>query len=59
MKWLTPSFWGYVLSRPERGTESWPIVAACRLRGHDGEIYFNPGGTEPDHRCRRCLEVIG
>lgn len=32
----------------------------CRLRGHpSGEIYYNPGGLEPDHRCKDCGEEIG
>lgn len=32
----------------------------CRLRGHPrGEIYYNPGGIEPDHRCKDCGEEIG
>lgn len=32
----------------------------CRLRGHpNGEIYYNPGGDEPDHRCKDCGEEIG
>lgn len=32
----------------------------CRLRGHpEGEIYYNPGGDEPDHRCKNCGEEIG
>lgn len=32
----------------------------CRMRGHpNGEIYYNPGGFEPDHRCKDCGEEIG
>lgn len=32
----------------------------CRLRGHpSGEVYYNPGGDEPDHRCKDCGEEIG
>lgn len=32
----------------------------CRLRGHPhGEIYYNPGGSEPDHHCQDCGEEIG
>lgn len=32
----------------------------CRIKGHPkGEIYYNPGGFEPDHRCQTCGEEIG
>ena len=32
----------------------------CRLRGHPkGEVYYNPGGFEPDHHCQTCGEGIG
>lgn len=32
----------------------------CRLRGHpNGEIFWNPGGLEPDHRCQDCGEELG
>lgn len=32
----------------------------CRFRGHPkGEIYWNPGGDEPDHHCSTCGENIG
>jgi hypothetical protein len=32
----------------------------CRIRNHpEGEIYWNPGGDEPDHRCQTCGESIG
>lgn len=32
----------------------------CRIKGHpSGEIFWNPGGNEPDHRCRDCGESIG
>lgn len=32
----------------------------CRLRLHPkGPIYYNPGGLEPDWRCRDCGEYLG
>lgn len=32
----------------------------CRWRGHPkGEVYYNPGGDEPDHHCKTCGENIG
>jgi hypothetical protein len=32
----------------------------CRIKGHpEGEVYYNPGGLEPDHRCKTCGEEIG
>lgn len=34
--------------------------AWCRMRGHpNGMIYYNPGGTAPDGRCKDCGEDIG
>lgn len=59
--WLRWSWWwGFVL-RPRDDTTwgSWLATVWCRLRGHPGEIYWNPGGLEPDHRCKRCGETIG
>ena len=32
----------------------------CRIQGHPrGEIFYNAGGLEPDHRCETCGEDIG
>jgi len=32
----------------------------CRFKGHPkGEVYWNPGGDEPDHHCSTCGENIG
>ena len=32
----------------------------CRLRRHpNGEVYWNPGGDEPNHDCVDCGEDIG
>lgn len=32
----------------------------CRFRGHlSGEIFYNPGGLEPNHHCQDCGEDIG
>jgi len=40
------------------GGTPWRCVVWCRLRGHAGPIFYNPGGLEPDGRCARCLEEI-
>ena len=61
MKWLSRSYWRYVLGGPYReqqGVARWRI-ALCRLRDHPhGPIYYNAGGLEPDGRCKDCLEFI-
>ena len=32
----------------------------CRIKHHPrGEIYYNPGGYEPDGRCKDCGDNIG
>jgi hypothetical protein len=32
----------------------------CRIKFHPcGEIYYNPGGYEPDARCKNCGDIIG
>ena len=47
--WATNNLWA------ERLNRLW-----CRVRGHPpGEIFFNAGGLEPDHRCHGCGEPIG
>ena len=59
-RWVRWSWWRYVLSAPQkRNPTPRRFVAWCRLRGHpNGYIYFNPGGMEPDYRCKDCLEDI-
>ena len=52
----------YTLEKPEqttkqRGTNRLTVIL-CRLRGHSGTIYYNPGALEPDNRCKNCLEEI-
>lgn len=40
--------------------ETMPERIICRIKGHpNGEIYYNPGGSEPDHRCQDCGEELG
>lgn len=42
------------------GDESaWERIV-CRVKGHPkGEVFYNPGGDEPDHRCQTCGENLG
>jgi len=39
----------------------WRIkVIWCRAKGHPkGVVYFNPGGWEPDMRCKECGDDLG
>jgi hypothetical protein len=60
-RWVRFSWWRYVFESRDRGNKT-PFlrVAWCRIKGHPrGEVYFNAGGYEPDHRCKDCSEVIG
>lgn len=53
--WFTSGRWKFVITDETKVNR-----ILCRLRGHPrGEIYYNPGGYEPDHRCKDCGEEIG
>lgn len=60
--WQAPTRWtgfpNYRQYRSWSGLNKW-TVRWCRLRGHPGMIFYNPGGLEPDTRCERCLEEMG
>jgi hypothetical protein len=61
-RWVRWSWWSYVLG-PRQTPKGWgrPSLAAtawCRATGHRGQIYWNPGGLEPDNRCKGCMEEI-
>lgn len=37
----------------------WFIRLKCRIKHHPcGSIYYNPGGYEPDGRCKDCGDLI-
>jgi hypothetical protein len=55
--WLTPSWWAYMLRRPDSPNwgASWLERFACRWQGHPaGPVFYNVGGLEPDDRCKSC-----
>ena len=53
--WLKHGRWRFVFTEETRWFRIW-----CRIRGHpSGEIYWNPGGDEPNHHCEDCGEEIG
>jgi len=36
------------------------IRFSCRLHKHPcGSVYYNPGGLEPDSRCKNCGDYLG
>ena len=46
--------WKYIWSKPRNLTK-----VLCRIRNHPyGPVYFNPGGLEPDYRCKNCGDNI-
>jgi hypothetical protein len=60
--WFTIDWYQY-LFYPKNNYQDdvpWHEILVCRLRGHpSGEVYYNPGGFEPDHHCRDCGDEIG
>jgi hypothetical protein len=59
-RWVRWSWWSYIfMARDSGNTTARPVVWWCRLRGHPaGRVHWNPGGLEPDNRCRNCGEEI-
>lgn len=49
------------LEKDQRWAEiSYIKAVICRIKNHpNGEIYYNPGGNEPDGHCKDCYELIG
>lgn len=59
-RWLTRSWWAYLLHPREERYTSLPRTILCRAKAHPcGEIFYNAGGLEPDHHCKNCGDVIG
>lgn len=59
-RYLSYQFWKYIFEKPTIIETSYKTIILCRLKGHpNGEIFYNSGGLEPDHRCKNCLEIIG
>ena len=59
MHWFTKDWWQYLLEPRRDWREPWWRVIWCRWRGHPaGEIFYNAGGTEPDHHCSNCGDLI-
>ena len=48
----TPHPWTYLGNR----VQTYLKTVRCRLRGHAGQVFYNPGGFEPDESCRNCGE---
>lgn len=49
----------WLFARP-RGDLGLIRTAWCRLRGHPAGVWFyNPGGYEPDMRCKNCEDDLG
>lgn len=48
----------YVFGKPARGTPRMTAII-CRWKGHAEVEWYNPGGLEPNMRCRRCGDDLG
>jgi len=61
LRWFSICWWLYLFepaSSYYNDTSLWRAVH-CRLRGHPrGQVYFNPGGFEPDEHCKDCGDLI-
>lgn len=64
-RWFTVSWWGHIFApiKVSRYHDEWfPRIRTvwCRIRGHPaGIVFYNPGGLEPDYRCKNCGEDLG
>jgi hypothetical protein len=48
----------YLLAKPSRRSNFWTAFW-CRLGGHKcGPWWYNPGGSEPDMRCKNCGDEL-
>ena len=62
MRWFNIHWWRYLLAPTNKyyRDQSWARAILCRLRGHpEGQVYYNPLGTEPNTHCRICGDDIG
>jgi len=60
LQWFSKHWWKYLLEEPrdKHYTSSWKRFW-CRARGHpSGCWYYNPGGSEPDYRCKDCGDEL-
>jgi hypothetical protein len=58
--WFDRSWYQYLFAKfDDPGWCPWYEHLWCRMNGHPaGQIYFNPGGYEPDYRCKECGDEI-
>jgi hypothetical protein len=58
--WFCIDFYQYLFAKADDPgwTSKWDRFL-CRLQHHpDGMIFYNPGGEEPDYRCKRCGDEL-
>jgi len=48
----------YLFAPRNKEISLWKSIC-CRAKGHETMIWFNPGGEEPDTRCKNCLDDLG
>ena len=63
IKWFSIWWWKYLFEPRKSWRQqavSWLTTMRCRLAYHPcGTVYYNPGGLEPDMRCKDCGEDLG
>lgn len=61
LRWFHKDWWAYLFEKPrDPGYCSWFTRLRCRLTGHpDGVWWYNPGGLEPNMKCKRCADDLG
>jgi hypothetical protein len=47
-------FWKYLIHKPFSIKKFF-----CRLKGHEGVLWYNLNGLEPDMHCKNCGDDLG
>ena len=60
MKWFLKSWWIYLLkpSSDYYKTSLWTAFK-CRVKGHEGIIFYDPSGLESNFHCKNCGDDLG
>lgn len=61
IRWFDKWWWIYLFKKPSSYSDAgWLRAIWCRLRNHPAGVwYYNPGGWEPNMRCKNCGDDLG
>lgn len=58
MRWLYLDWYRYLFRKSKCKSLLRSLI--CRIKNHpEGMIFYDIAGTEPDTRCKNCLDNIG